>query len=177
MDDSSTVGSVTARIKVTYGALPASIMSNPRGLYIATGRAALAAGLPFIQRRLSLVTPSGATGKARQSVTAETGFGIAPIRGFVGYAGMASKYIGFVNDGTAPHWPPIGPLAYWAARKFGLPVGSPAAKRAGYLVARAISRRGTKPRLFVEGVVTKDSARARKLMSDAIAERVARWEG
>lgn len=97
--------------------------------------------------------------------------------GFVGYAGMASTYIGYVNDGTAPHWPPIAPLAYWAARKFGLSVGSPEARRAGYLVARAISRRGTKPVHFIEKVVNDDGPQARQLMADAIAEVVANWKG
>lgn len=168
---------MTASIRVQYGRLPATIMADPQGLYRVTGRAALAVGLPYVQRRLALNTPSGATGKARQSVTAETGLGSAPIRGFAGYAGMASLYIGFVNDGTAPHWPPIGPLQYWAARKFGLPVGSPQAKRAGYLVARKISRKGTKPRQFIEQVVTKDGPQARRLMTDAINAAVARWEG
>jgi hypothetical protein len=168
---------MSARIHVGYGTLPAAIMADPQALYRVTGRAALAAGLPYVHRRLALATPSGATGLARASVTSESGLGVAPVRGFVGYAGMSSRYIGFVNDGTRPHWPPIGPLAYWAARKFGYPVGSAQAQRAGYLVARAISRRGTKPRLFVERVVIKDGPQARRLMSDAIASAASQWRG
>jgi hypothetical protein len=49
-----------------------------------------------------------------------------------------SKYAPYVEFGTRPHWPPIAPLEDWA-RRHGMPPGS------GFLIARAISIRGTRP--------------------------------
>jgi len=87
--------------------------------------------------------------------------------GFVGYSGMPSTYMGHVEYGTRPHWPPIAPLAYWAARKFGYPVGSSEAKRAGYLIARKISRVGTKGQHMVEKTADANRAQAQRLMANA----------
>jgi hypothetical protein len=157
---------MTASVQVTMGRLPKELRDAPAGMVNRAERAAVSAGMPYLMRHLALATPTGATGKARQSTTMEMSLGPS-VRGFVGYGGMASRYIGFVNTGTRPHWPPIAPLVYWAARKFGYGIGSPEAKRMGYLVARSISRKGTKAQRFIEGVVTRDRAAAQKLMADA----------
>lgn len=151
---------------VTMGRLPKELRDSPGAMNLRARRAAVSAGMPYLMRHLALATPTGATGKARQSVTMESSIG-QPVRGFVGYGGMASTYIGFVNDGTHPHWPPIAPLAYWAARKFGYAVGSPEARRAGYLIARSISRKGTKAQKFIEATVARDRSPVQKLMGAA----------
>jgi hypothetical protein len=47
-----------------------------------------------------------------------------------------------VETGSRPHWPPIAPLILWAKRKFSL--SDKEARATGFLVARKISREGTR---------------------------------
>lgn len=54
----------------------------------------------------------------------------------------------FVEYPTRPHWPPISALVEWVRIKFGL--HGREAESAGFLVARAISRKGTKGIFFME---------------------------
>ena len=156
-------------VQVVYGALPRAIMDAGPTFAARAELAAIKAALPFVQRKLALATPSGATGLARMSVTAELSLGTpsSGFSGFVGYGGMPSLYMGHVEHGTHPHWPPIAALAYWAARKFGYPVGSPEAKRAGYLVARKISRVGTKGQHMVEKTADANRAQTQRIMAGA----------
>jgi len=153
-------------VHVVYGALPKAIMDAGPSFAARAEVAAIKAALPFLQRKLTLATPTGATGLGRQSVTMDLRLGGEP-SGFVGYSGMPSTYMGHVEYGTRPHWPPIAPLAYWAARKFGYPVGSSEAKRAGYLIARKISRVGTKGQHMVEKTADANRAQAQRLMANA----------
>jgi len=153
-------------VHVVYGALPKAIMDAGPAFAARAEVAAIKAALPFLQRKLTLATPTGATGLARSSVTVDLQLGGVP-SGFVGYGGMPSTYMGHVEYGTRPHWPPIAPLAYWAARKFGYPVGSAEAKRAGYLIARKISRVGTKGQHMVEKTADANRAQAQRLMANA----------
>lgn len=48
--------------------------------------------------------------------------------------------------GTRPHFPPVGPLIGWVQRKLG--VSAKDAPHVAFLVARSISRKGTKAREF-----------------------------
>lgn len=54
------------------------------------------------------------------------------------FTGSQAPYAAYVAYGTRPHFPPLAPLRLWAARVLG-------DERAAYAVARAISRRGTRP--------------------------------
>lgn len=152
-------------INVTLGRWPKELRDQPRAIALRSQRAAVSAGMPLLQRHLALATPVG-IGLARASVITRMESGMT-VRGFVGYSGMPSRYINFADTGTRPHWPPIAPLTLWAARKFGYAVGSPEAKRMGYLVARKISRKGTKAQMFIENTVTRDRAQVQKIMADA----------
>lgn len=58
-----------------------------------------------------------------------------------------APYAVFVHDGTAPHFPPIDAVAPWAERH-GIPP---------FLVARAISFKGTKPNPFFEKAINESS--------------------
>lgn len=53
-----------------------------------------------------------------------------------GVGTVTSEYVWYVEEGTDPHWAPIGPLKLWAIRKLG-------DERAAYAVQRAIAKRGT----------------------------------
>ena len=75
------------------------------------------------------------TGLARNSVTHEVEGSDIPR-----FAKWGSKvqYMKALEFGSKPHWPPFSALQPWAVRH-----GFPAGKAGAFLVARAISRRGT----------------------------------
>ena len=58
----------------------------------------------------------------------------------IGVVGSNVLYAPYVETGTKPHWPPISAVETWARRHGMNP----------YLVARAISRKGTKPIRYLE---------------------------
>lgn len=64
----------------------------------------------------------------------------------------AAKYTEWVDKGTRPHMPPVAPLIPWAKRH---PYKDYPPEVTAFLVARAIARRGTKPRNFVDPVLRK----------------------
>ena len=164
-------------LTVDYGAIAAGLADDTASAELVrrARREAVGAALPYLQRQLALATPSGATGLARSHVVAEFLVGPEPV-GRVGWAEPAASYIAFANDGTRPHWPPRAPMEFYAARKFGYPVGSADARRAGYLVARKISRFGTPRQAFFERTVAASRPRAQALMRSA-ALAVLRQEG
>lgn len=88
------------------------------------------------------LTDSGAvdTGRLRSSVQIET-----EADGLTAFVGTDLAYGGFIELGTKPHFPPISAIEGWA-RRHGL---NP------YLVARAIARKGTKARPWLEPAYEK----------------------
>jgi len=156
----------TYSVTVRYGRLPTEMRAAPVEMVRRSQRAGVSAALPYVHRRLSLVTPSGATGIARQSVTMETSFANSA-HGFVGYSGMASTYIGFVNDGTRTHWAPIAPLKLWAKRVVGNEAFAYYLQRriAGVIPGRP---GGTKAQQFVEKLVAQERSRVQQMMIDAM---------
>lgn len=85
-------------------------------------------------------TPVGATGKLRQSISLEP-FNVGPI-GFGVRIFSPLVYAPPVEFGSRPHFPPIEPIEYWVRRK--LRITGKTSRQVAYLVARAISRRGTR---------------------------------
>lgn len=156
-------GNGEVRVRITYGALAKQMMSGKVHVIEEAQRAGIRRAGPFVQRALSMNTPVGATGKARQSVIFEDGH--RPDTGFVTYAAPASSYIGFANDGTRPHRPPFGPIALWAKRK-GLPAGA---------VWRSIARKGTRAQKFVERTTEQVRSEAQRLMALGVSETLRRY--
>jgi HK97 gp10 family phage protein len=85
------------------------------------------------------------TGNLRRSITHDVS---AQAGGVVGRVGTNVPYARYVEEGTSPHWPPVSALAGWAGRH-----GIPA-----FLVARAISRRGTKAKPYLKPALQKNLA-------------------
>ena len=56
----------------------------------------------------------------------------------VGIVGTNVEYAPYIEFGTSAHFPPVAALEEWAQRKF-------RKKGIGFVIARAISRRGTQP--------------------------------
>jgi len=87
------------------------------------------------------------TGRLRASIIPEVRVsGPTQIQGVVG---SNVEYAPFVELGTKPHWPPVGALEVWARRH-----GTSA-----FLVARAISRRGTKAVKYLERAFDQNISR------------------
>lgn len=66
---------------------------------------------------------------------------------------FTETYAVFVHEGTRPHWPPLRALEGWA-RRHGFPNA--------YLVARAISIKGTKGTPFLYDALASVVSRARR---------------
>lgn len=89
-------------------------------------------------------TPVGVTGILRASIGTRVTIGTDAghlIRGEVS-TGQQAPYAVYVEEGTRPHWPPRAPIELWAARVLGN-------AKLWFVVARAISRRGTRARHFM----------------------------
>jgi hypothetical protein len=167
-------------LKVTYGAIPASIggIGRPkasRTLIDAVSRDTVAAGAAFYASMLARKAPMGATGKLRQSVYWEPGRTLlGGHEANVNFAPPAALYASAVDQGTVPHFPPVDALVYWAQRKLQLSASD--AQRVGYLVARKISKRGTKPQFFIKETVDRNRLRGSMVMERAARVAVERWK-
>lgn len=118
-----------------------------------------------LQREVQDRTPVGATGILRGSIASEVRGTPVQIRGAVA---TPQAYALPVEEGSRPHWAPIGPLLLWARRKLG-------DERAAYRVRWAIRLRGTKPvGMFAKGL---EASRGRidtvfRLAGEQIAKRL-----
>jgi len=93
----------------------------------------------LVERHAKLnATESVDTGALRASITPE--IRVEGEGTIVGVVGSNLEYAPFVEFSCRAHWPPPGALARWAERH----------DMDEYLVARAISRRGTKGTHFLE---------------------------
>lgn len=98
----------------------------------------------FLERSASTVELNaklrapGDTGHLKASITHEVKETQAIIEAGVHYAP-------YVEFGTRPHWPPLAALQPWAQRH-----GFPPGRAGAFLVARAIAKRGTKAREYMQ---------------------------
>lgn len=99
------------------------------------------------------------TGRLRSSILPEIRIQQETVFGVVGSNVIYAPYI---ELGTRPHFPPINAVQVWAARR-GLNA---------YLVARAISRRGTKPRPFLTNAFKDSEAAINRRFDRALKEIV-----
>lgn len=112
----------------------------------------------LVQRDARKLAPVD-TGRLRSSITPEIR---SQGKDIVGVVGSNVKYAAFMELGTRPHWPPIGALEVWARRH-----GTSA-----FAVARAIARRGTKPRRYLQNAFLQNKVRIYNRLSRAVAEIV-----
>ena len=110
-------------------------------------------GAIFIQGRARVHAPVD-TGALRNSIAVET-------------TGKHERSIGtnkeygiYVEKGTRPHWPPVDAVAPWAKRHGLEP----------FLVARAISRKGTKAQPYMQPAATEGEAFVKQLVPVLAAE-------
>jgi len=67
-------------------------------------------------------------------------------------------YAAAVEYGSRAHWPPIAPMEAWAHKKLRVPAKN--ARSVGFLIARAISRVGTRPHAFFKPAVDSEQNKA-----------------
>lgn len=115
----------------------------------------LAAKYPDAARGARITKVTEALNLLEREVVKRTPYGAGPIHlrdtihgrvsisgsKVAGILGTSLEYGEPVELGTRPHFPPIGPLQFWVEKKLGY-TGREAASVA-FLIARAISRRGT----------------------------------
>lgn len=114
-------------------------------------------------------TPVGVSGILRASiatrVTAGTPVGTL-VQGQV-FTGQQAPYAQYVEEGTKPHWPPRAPIELWAQRVLGN-------AKLWYVVARAISRRGTRGRFMFRDAFNAVQGRIQPALDAAVARAAAR---
>jgi hypothetical protein len=94
----------------------------------------------LVERNVREGTPEGAYRNLKGSIAAQTPQVSAD--SVLGVIGTSAPYAVPVELGTKPHFPPILPLVDWVIAKLGVPEKE--AKGVAFLVARKISRKGTK---------------------------------
>lgn len=122
--------------------------------------------LLFLERAVAGHTPEGAgpvhireTYHSKVRMTGERVWGTM---------GTPVKYGEPLELGSKPHFPPLGPLRYWVERKLGY-TGREAASVA-FLIARAISRRGTKPARMFGRALDENEARVIRILEHIPAD-------
>lgn len=155
-------------VAVTFGAIPARLRDDPRGVYDLIVYEVMQDVTQYTANRLAKNTPSGASGIAWRSIVPSVSRSLGgQWEGHVDYIEPAASYIGFVNDGTRPHWPPFEPIHLWATRVLGDP-------SATGRIRAAIARRGTKPQRFVEKTVDTLGPDLSRVADMAVSRAVAR---
>jgi hypothetical protein len=90
-----------------------------------------------------------------------------------GIVGTPAVYGEPVEMGTRPHFPPVAPIRFWVEKKLGY--SGKEAQSVAFLIARAISRRGTKPQRMFHRGFEENEARVMAILAsipEAIIRRV-----
>lgn len=128
-------------------------------------------GRPFLQamHNATLVVTADAkrmapvdVGRLKNSITPEVR--MAGDNTVIGVVGTVVKYAAAMELGARPHFPPISALQVWATRH-----GANA-----FLVARAISRNGLKPRRYLQGALEKNQARIVRIIGEGVARIISK---
>lgn len=104
------------------------------------------------------------TGDLRRSITTDVRVEGVGGRGeaVVGVVGSNRQQAVYMELGTKPHFPPISVLEQWAERH-GLNA---------FLVARAISRRGLRPRRYLQNAFEQNKPKIIRILNDAVSDSV-----
>ena len=146
-----------------------------------------------LARRFPKVSVAAAEAKATEAlqllereVISGTPYGAGPIhlretihgkvrtmgRTVVGILGTPLEHGEPVELGTKPHFPPLGPIQFWVEKKLGY-MGKEA-ESVAFLVARAISRRGTKGAQMFENAFEDNEYKVVHILNEIPEEIVRR---
>ena len=115
-----------------------------------------------VERRAKEKAPVD-TGRLRASITSE-------YQRLSTTIGPSVTYGAFVEYGTRPHWPPLAALQPWA-RRHGFPSGA----RGAFLVALAISRRGTRAQPYMGPALEESKGDIDALLTEMKTGIETRW--
>jgi len=93
----------------------------------------------------------------------------------IGSVGTSIAHAIPVELGTKPHFPPVTPLAEWARHTLGIP--EPEAESVGFLIARAIAKRGTKGTRFMARTFERNAQAAREILDKHVRRILAKLKG
>ena len=127
-------------------------------------------GLNLFEREVVKRTPYGAGPiHLRDTIHGEVNVSGKKVEGILGTPMEHGEPVEF---GTKPHFPPTGPIQFWVERKLGI-TGDEAASVA-FLIARAISIRGTKGAKMFEKGFEEGESRVMKILSEISEDIVKR---
>jgi len=160
-------------ITMEMGALPAQMLEEARGkkrLFREAAVAGIMEAQAYTQSVLWEHTPHG-SGLARTLVGFDppSAFDKEPM-GYIGWMAPASRYLLFVELGTKPFSPPLGPLQVWAARKFG-------DIRVAFRARGSIAAHGIKPQRFVLAAAEEAQPIAGRIMLARVLAYINEFEG
>jgi len=117
--------------------------------------AKLTEALLLLERAIKLKTPEGAGPMhIRDTIFQKTGMRGESVWGMIGTPAVYGESLEY---GTKPHFPPVDPIQHWVEKKLGISGG--ATHSVAFLIARAISRRGTKgAHMFEKGTEEQEAA-------------------
>lgn len=121
-------------------------LSNYDKVATQENRRAMQKSVMLVTRVAKINAPVGAVGELRSKIHGEVRE--AGPGGVVGVLGGYAKHSAAVEKGAEPHWPNIRGLAMWVLRK--LRTGQKDLERTTFLIARAISKRGTRAQPHME---------------------------
>lgn len=117
----------------------------------------------LLQREVSDAAPLGVLGNLRNGWFSD----VVSLSGqVVGTVATTVEYAESVELGSKPHFPPLAPLVDWVIAKLGVPQVE--ARSIAYLVARKISKSGTKAQLFVKGAFEANTPQVRAFFDEAL---------
>lgn len=133
--------------------------------------AKLTEALLLLERAVKLKTPEGAGPiHLRDTFFSKVDFVGEQVKGIFGTPAIHGEPVEY---GTRKHFPPVGPIQHWVERKLGL--SGSHARSVAFMIARAISRRGTKGAHMVEKGFDESEAAVMRILEeipDDIARRI-----
>lgn len=91
-----------------------------------------------------------------------------------GIVGAYQPYARVMEEGADPHWPNMRNLHYWVVSKLGL--SGVEAESATFLIARAISRRGLKPRHYMRDALKEARPKIKSEFEQAVTRVLEKLE-
>lgn len=119
----------------------------------------------LLERELKEEVSRGATGLTAASITSDAWSTPA---GVLGVAGSANPALGFLEEGTRPHMPPVKSLIPWVRAVLG--VGPKEAPGVAFLVARKIAKHGTPAQRPMARVLERTQGPIARMYEDTAEE-------
>ena len=149
----------------------ANKFGNSRELMLASLNSTLRKTGKLLVPQIKAETPRGATNKLANSTVFQVLGRAEDMRMEIRQSAFSTDgfpYGKAVRTGTKPHFPPIDPLIPWVMKKLG--VAGSEAHQVAFLVARKISKVGTKAQPYHITVFNRNSSKLKEMLGDAVGQ-------